>query len=72
MLKKKFLTKCVEYDMSNFSEFHQDYESAGLILFDESWIFANFVTEQPAVILTTSCHLQHSVHHQWVGSKLTE
>ena len=58
--------------MSNFSEFHQDYESAGLILFGESWIFANFVTEQPAVISTTSYYLQHSVQYQWVGSKLTK
>ena len=44
MLKKIFFTKSVKCDISNFSEFHQDYESAGLILFDESWIFANFVT----------------------------
>ena len=58
--------------MSNFSEFHQDYESAGLMLFGESWIFAKSVTLQPAVILTTSCCLQHSVQHQWVGSKPTE
>ena len=44
MLKKIFLTKSVECDISNFSEFYQNYESAGLILFGESWIFANFVT----------------------------
>ena len=44
MSKKIFLTKSVKCDVSNFSEFHQYYESAGLILFDESWIFANFVT----------------------------
>ena len=44
MLKKIFLIKSVKCDISNFSEFHQDYESAGLILIGESWIFANFVT----------------------------
>ena len=44
MLEKKFLTKSVKCDVSNFSEYHKDYESAGFILFDESWIFANFVT----------------------------
>ena len=44
MLKKKFLIKGVKCDISNFSEFHQNYESAGLILFGENWIFANFVT----------------------------
>ena len=31
-------------DISNFLEFYQDYESAGLIIFGERWIFANFVT----------------------------
>ena len=72
MLKKIFFTKNIKCDISNFSEFHQDYESAGLILFGESWIFANFVTEQPAVISTTSYYLQHSVQHQWVGSKPTK
>ena len=72
MLKKIFLTKNVKCDMSNFSEFHQDYESAGLILFGESWIFANFVTEQPAVMSTTSYYSQQSVQHQQVGSKSTE
>ena len=41
--------------MSNFSEFHQDYEYACFILFGESWIFANFVASQPAVISTTNC-----------------
>ena len=35
MLKKEFLTKSIKCDVSNFSEFHQYYESAGLILFDE-------------------------------------
>ena len=44
MLIKIFFTKSVKCDISNFSEFHQNYESAGLILFGESWIFANFVT----------------------------
>ena len=44
MLKKMFLTKSVKCDTPNFSEFLQDYESAGLILFGESWIFTNFVT----------------------------
>ena len=44
MLKKIFLIKSVKCDISNFSESHQDYESAGFILFSESWIFANFVT----------------------------
>ena len=44
MLKKSFLTKNVKFDISNFSEFHQNHESAGLILFGESWIFANFIT----------------------------
>ena len=61
MLKKVYLLKNVKCDMSNFSEFHQNYESAGLILFGESWIFSNFLTEQPAVISTTSCCLQCSV-----------
>ena len=53
-VKRLFLIKSIKCDMSNFSEFHQDYESAGLILFSGSWIFANFVTEQPAVMSTTS------------------
>ena len=44
MLKKIILTKTVKCDISNFSEFDQDYESAGFILFGENWIFANFVT----------------------------
>ena len=44
MSKKIFLAKSVKCDVSNFSEFYQDYESAGLILFGENWIFANFVT----------------------------
>ena len=44
MLKKIFFTKIVKCDISNFSEFHQEYESAGLILFRKNWIFANFVT----------------------------
>ena len=44
IFKKIFYIKSVKYDISNFSEYHQDYESAGLILFDENWIFANFVT----------------------------
>ena len=43
MLTKIFLTKSVKCDVSNFSEFHQDYEFAGLILFGETWIFAYFV-----------------------------
>ena len=72
MFKKIFLTKSDKCDMSNFSEFHQDYESAGFFLFGENWIFANFVTEQPAVMSTTSYYLQHSVQHQRVGSKSTE
>ena len=44
MLKKYFLQKSAKCDISNFSEFHQEYESAGLILFRKNWIFANFVT----------------------------
>ena len=36
--------KSVKCDISNFSESHQDYESADFILISESWIFANFVT----------------------------
>ena len=64
MLKKLFFIKSVKCDISNFSEFHQNYESVGLILFGESWIFANFATLQPAVISTTSCFLQHFVQHQ--------
>ena len=44
ILKNIFLTKSVKNDISTFSEFYQDYESASLILFGESWIFANFVT----------------------------
>ena len=44
MLKEIFLIKSVKCDITNFSEFHQDYKSAGLIPFGESWIFANFVT----------------------------
>ena len=44
MLKKIFFTKSVKCDISNFSEFHQDYEFAGLILFGENCFFANFVT----------------------------
>ena len=44
MLRKILLTKSIKCDVSNFSKFRKDYESAGLILFDESWIFANFVT----------------------------
>ena len=43
MLKKLFLTKSVKCDISNFSEFHQEYESAGLILIWKNWIFTNFV-----------------------------
>ena len=35
--------KSVKCDMSNFSEFHQDYEYASHILFYLGWIFANFV-----------------------------
>ena len=34
--------QCIWCDISNFSEFHQNYESAGLILFGKSWIFAKF------------------------------
>ena len=30
-------------DISNLSKVHQNFEFAGLILFGESWIFANFV-----------------------------
>ena len=41
--------------MSNFSEFHQDYEYASHVLFYSGWIFANLVRWQPAVIFTTSC-----------------
>ena len=44
MLKKIFFTKSVKCHISNFLEFHQDYESAGPILLDESWMFADFVT----------------------------
>ena len=44
MLKKIFFTKNVKCDLSNFSEFNQNYEFADLILFGESWIFANLVT----------------------------
>ena len=43
MLKKIFLTKSVKCDMSNFSEFHQDYEYACHILFYLGWIFADIV-----------------------------
>ena len=43
MLKKILLTKSVKCDMSNFSEFHQDYEYASHVLFYLGWIFANFV-----------------------------
>ena len=67
-----FLYKSMYCDVSYFSESYQDYESAGLILFGESWIFANFVTKQPAEISTASCCLQHSVHHRWVGSTPTD
>ena len=38
-----FLYKSIYCDISNFSEFHQDYESASHIPFGESWIFSNFV-----------------------------
>ena len=41
--------------MSNFSEFHQDFEYASHVLFSLGWIFADFVRWQPAVIFTTSC-----------------
>ena len=41
---KKILRKSVKCDISNFLESHQDYESAGYIVFSESWIFDNFVT----------------------------
>ena len=44
MLKKIFLLKNAKCDISNFLEFYQDYEYADLILFGESWNFANFVT----------------------------
>ena len=44
MLKKYFFKKSVKCDISNFSEFDQDYESAGFIQIGENWIFANFVT----------------------------
>ena len=44
MLRKIFFTISVKCDISNFSEFQQDCKSEGLILFSESWIFANFVT----------------------------
>ena len=53
-----FSYKSIYCDISNLSEFHQNYEFAGLILFGESWIFADFVAWQPAVIFTTSCCLQ--------------
>ena len=43
MLKKYFLIKSIKCDMSNFSEFHQDYEYASHVLFSLGWIFANFV-----------------------------
>ena len=42
-IEKKISYKNICCDISNFSECHQDYESAGLILFGESWISANFV-----------------------------
>ena len=41
--KRIFSTKNIKCDMSNFSEFHQDYEYASHILFYQSWIFADFV-----------------------------
>ena len=43
MLEKIFLIKNIKCDMSNFSEFHQDYEYASHILFYLGWIFANLV-----------------------------
>ena len=61
MLKQIFLTKNVKFNLSNFLEFHQDHESAGLILFGENWIFAYFVTLQPAVKLQS---WQKSNFHQ--------
>ena len=44
MLKKIFFIKNDNYNISNFSEFYQEYESAGLILFWKNWILTNFVT----------------------------
>ena len=43
MLKKSFLVKNIKCDMSNFSEFYQDYKFASHVLFSLDWIFANFV-----------------------------
>ena len=42
--KISVLYRIICCDISNFSEFHQDYESAGFIIIGENWIFANFVT----------------------------
>ena len=58
--KRIFSTKDIKCDMSNFSEFHQDYEYASHILFYLGRIFANLIAKQPPVIFTTN-YLQHSV-----------
>ena len=59
--KKKEIIKSIKCDMSNFSEFYQDYEYASHVLFSLGWIFADFVRWQPAVFFTTSCCLQPAV-----------
>lgn len=43
MLKKIFIIKNVKCDISNFSEFYQEYKYVCHILFYLSWIFAGFV-----------------------------
>ena len=70
--KFSFLYKSMHCDLSNFSEFHQHYDSASYILFNESWIISYSVAEQPDVILTTNCCIHHFVKYQQIGSKLTE
>ena len=50
------LYKSICCDISNFSEFYQDYESASYILFGENWFFSilshntRLLFEQPIVV----------------------
>ena len=54
--KNLFLYKSICCDISNFSEFYQDYESASYILFSENYFFSilshntRLLFEQPIVV----------------------
>ena len=64
--KKRFLLQNIYCNISNLSEFNQDYESASHILFYKSWILTNITIYNFNNQLLLSTHFFYS---KYIGLK---